>query len=81
VYNIGHPYVISVSDLARMMCNHLGIDYKSHVNEIDQPPQMTLMKNPYVEKQLRFTKITPLVDIEDGVNRVLRKTKERLGVG
>jgi nucleoside-diphosphate-sugar epimerase len=80
VVNIGHPHVISISDLAEMIRSRLGAS-KDLVRLKRLPNQMTLIKRPTLDRMSTILGVTPKVSLEDGVERVCRTTLERIGRG
>jgi nucleoside-diphosphate-sugar epimerase len=68
--NVGHPTVVSMVDLARLMVLELGAD-PSLVQERPLPPRMTLVKRPVLTRQRDLLGTEPAVSLEEGVRRVL----------
>ncbi len=78
IVNIAHPDIIETKWIAYKMCDMLGLDYEEYVIEEDLPDKMTLTKYPDTRKQTALTGITPLVDIDKGIELVINKVKQRL---
>lgn len=76
--NVGNYKTQSMSEIANIMCSSLGIKYSEFVVEEDLPEKMTYDKTPDLSRQYYLTGYTPLIDIEDGINRVLTIAKKRL---
>ena len=68
IINIGHPEVIKTKDLALLVCKKLNVEYKDYIVEIDQPPQMTLNKEPDLSKQDILLNFKPTINIHEGIN-------------
>jgi nucleoside-diphosphate-sugar epimerase len=73
ILNIAHPRVIEMEFLARRFCEIYGRDYRTYVEEIELPPQMTLEKIPDVKRQEELLAFTPKIDIEEGIERVAER--------
>ena len=54
------------------MCKLLGLCYEQYVEETELPPKMTLTKIPDIEKQTKLTGVIPEIDIEKGIELVLK---------
>jgi len=80
VINIGHPDVVPVADLAEMIRNQLGAS-KDLIHYRDIPGQMTLNKNPVLNRQRELLGIIPDVTLIEGVQRVCNRIKDRLNTG
>jgi len=78
--NLGHPNVVETEYIAKYMCEKLGVDFKRYVELINLPEQMTLIKIPDLTKQKALLGFEPRISIEEGINRVLTKVKERIGI-
>lgn len=78
VINIASREVVDMDDFAKMICNILNKDYNKLVDVIEQPKQMTLEKIPYVDNMIKLLNYEPQVSLEDGLNRVIEKVKQRL---
>jgi nucleoside-diphosphate-sugar epimerase len=76
--NIGHPKLYGMDEMAHYMCDKLGLNYKDHVTENELPERMTLVKRPFLQRQLLHTKYTPKIDLFKGIDLVLEETKKRL---
>ncbi len=70
--NIGHPDIVDIKWIARRMCEILELNYSDYVIEKELPYRMTLTKIPDIEKQTKLTGIIPEIDIEKGINLVLK---------
>jgi nucleoside-diphosphate-sugar epimerase len=75
IVNIGHEELVNTMNLAKLMCDYLGLDY-SYIIEVDLPEKMTLTKHPDVSKQLMLTGAKPTINITEGVKRVLDYVKQ-----
>lgn len=73
IVNIGSGELIRTESLAAKMCDLLNLKYSEYVNEIDLPGKMTLEKYPDIRKQTELTGIVPLIDVDEGIKRVLKK--------
>lgn len=78
VMNISNPDVISVKDMAQMMCDELGLDYDKYVKETTLPDRMTLVKNPCTKLQQFYAPVTIDYPVERGIRLVLDRVKNRL---
>lgn len=78
VINIGHPNVVDTEYIARYMCEKTGADYKALVDVVTLPQRMTLEKYPDLRRQKELLGFEPKVSIEEGMDKVLRKVRERL---
>lgn len=76
--NLGHPTVVDMEYVAQHMCSILGIDPSEHVCMLPFPDKMTQTKYPDLTKQTILLKFTPKVELKDGIERVVKKVKERL---
>jgi nucleoside-diphosphate-sugar epimerase len=77
VINIGHPEIISISDLAEMI--RVELDAPSElITYTDIPARMTLAKNPILLRQKEILGIEPKVSLTEGVKRVCQSVKQRL---
>lgn len=72
IVNIGHPDIVDIKWIARRMCEILGLNYSNYVTEKELPYRMTLTKIPDIEKQTKLTGLIPEIDIEQGINLVLK---------
>jgi nucleoside-diphosphate-sugar epimerase len=80
VINLGHPSVVDTEYIATYMCERLGVEFKKRVELIDLPSRMTLAKIPDLTKQKTLLGFEPKISIEEGIDRVLAKVKERIGI-
>jgi nucleoside-diphosphate-sugar epimerase len=78
--NIGNPKVVETEYIAQYMCNKLGVDFKKLVELVDLPSKMTLEKYPSLHLQKDLLGFEPKISIEEGIDRVLAKVKNRLGL-
>src|SRR5439155_1730041 len=69
VINVGHPDVRPIEELAELVRAELGAP-EELLRLVDLPPQMTLVKNPSLERQRTILGVEPEVSLEDGVRRV-----------
>ena len=67
--NLGHPDVVPIEALAEMIRDELGAD-PSLVRLTAQPPHMTPVKRPSLERQRRLLGFEPEITLADGVARV-----------
>jgi len=72
IVNIGHPEVVDIKWIAFRMCALLGLHDVDYIIEKDLPYKMTLTKTPDIEKQTKLTGIIPKVNIDEGINLVLK---------
>jgi nucleoside-diphosphate-sugar epimerase len=61
------------------MCGKLGIEFNEHVDLVDLPGRMTLVKIPDLSKQKQLLGFEPKISIEEGMDRVLAKVRQRIG--
>jgi len=80
VINIGHPEIISIADMAEMVRSELGAS-TALINATDLPGRMTLVKRPTLTRQRDILGVSPAVSLQQGVNLVCRRTRERLAAG
>ena len=76
--NIGHPNVVETEFIAKYMCNKLDRDFSKFVDLVNLPDKMTLEKRPDLTLQKELLGFNPSISIEEGMDRVLNKVKERL---
>jgi nucleoside-diphosphate-sugar epimerase len=69
VINIGHPEIVPMIDLAEMIRAELGAD-PSLIRSVPIPPQITLVKNPSLERQRLLLRFEPRMPLREGVRRV-----------
>ena len=77
VINIGHSDVVATEGLALRLADELGAD-QSLIKVIEQPPRMTLIKNPSLQRMERVLGVRPAVDLAEGLQRVAAATHARL---
>ncbi|MEM8794783.1 MAG: NAD(P)-dependent oxidoreductase [Pseudomonadota bacterium] len=77
VINIGHPDLRPIAELAEMMRANLGAPHDLITNE-KIPTQMTLSKNPTLDRMRDLLGIEPAVSLEEGVERVCNVIRTRL---
>lgn len=75
--NIGNPDVVSMLDLAKLMCDKIGIGYDL-IAEEDLPSRMTLCKVPDLTKQRALTGIDDFIGADEGVTRLLTRLRGEL---
>ena len=80
VINIGHPDIVSIADLAHMVCRTLKAD-PGLIQEKDLPDRMTLVKRPVLERQRTILGVVPKVSLEEGVKLVCNRIRERIAAG
>jgi nucleoside-diphosphate-sugar epimerase len=78
--NIGHPEVVPIEDLAERLRDELGAPRELVVLK-DQPPGMTPIKRPLLDRQRQILGVVPEVDLTQGVRRVCRRVRERIARG
>jgi len=78
IVNIGSDEVIAMTDLARMMCDYIGINYNDFVEETDLPERMTLVKVPDITTQIQLTNYINKINLKDGIKMVIDKVKSRI---
>jgi nucleoside-diphosphate-sugar epimerase len=78
IVNIGSDRIVSMSDLARMMCDYLGLNYSDMVNETELPDRMTLVKIPDIRRQIELTNYVNKISLEEGIKLVINKVKSRI---
>ncbi len=78
VINIGHPDVRPIAELAEMIRKELGAS-RDLIEIVRLPERMTLVKNPSLERQQQLLGVVPQVSLEEGVARVCKRVRERLG--
>lgn len=76
--NIGHPQVVQTEYIAQYMCDRLKLDYERQVKLVDLPGRMTLEKIPDLRKQEELLNFEPTISVEQGIDRVLAKVRERV---
>ena len=76
--NIAYPIVVDMTMRAAAMCNRLNLDFDKSVNIIDLPEKMTLQKYPHLVLQDHYLNFNPNIDLNEGIDRVLKKVKERI---
>lgn len=77
VINIGHPDIVLIERLADMVCQRLGAD-PALINRRELPDQMTLIKNPSLDRMRSLLGVEPTVSLEAGVDRVCTRITRRL---
>jgi nucleoside-diphosphate-sugar epimerase len=77
VINIGHPEVVQTTQLAEMIRGHLGAA-QALLQLRDLPAQMTLHKQPRLERQRSLLEFRPSVSLERGVGWVCDRQTARL---
>lgn len=73
IINIGSDEIIKTEDLARMICDRIGVEYSDYVIEKELPDKMTLEKIPSVKKQFKLTGIIPEIDLNTGLALIICK--------
>ncbi len=71
--NVGNPDVYGIDELARMICDKLGINYDDYVTEVPMPGRTSLTKEPDLQKQLAFTGFNKFTSLSTGLDRVIKK--------
>lgn len=77
VINMGNPDIRPIDELAEMIRVACGAS-KDLIQIIDLPSRMTLVKRPTLEKQRDLLGITPKITLEQGVELVCKRIKDRL---
>jgi nucleoside-diphosphate-sugar epimerase len=79
IINIGSPDVRSISELAEIIRRNYGAP-EELVRVVHLPSRMTLSKRPTLERQEKLLGVVPEVGLEEGVERVCRRVRERLSL-
>jgi len=77
--NIGHPHIVPMLELARMIALELDVD-PSLIRETELPPQMTLVKQPTLDRQRELLHVEPWIGLEEGVRRVCAQQRRVLAM-
>ncbi|HSU93360.1 MAG TPA: NAD(P)-dependent oxidoreductase [Gemmatimonadaceae bacterium] len=77
--NIGHPHIVPMLELARMIALELDVD-PSLIRETELPPQMTLVKQPTLDRQRELLHVEPWIGLEEGVRRVCAQQRRLLAL-
>jgi nucleoside-diphosphate-sugar epimerase len=77
VINVGHPDVRPIEELAELIRAELDAQ-EELLRLVGQPPGMTLVKRPALERQRTVLGVEPEVALEDGVRRVCETMRQRL---
>lgn len=77
--NIGHPHIVPMLELARMIALELDVD-PSLIRETELPPQMTLVKQPTLDRQRELLHVEPWIGLEEGVRRVCAQQRRLLAM-
>lgn len=77
VVNVGNPNVISMLDLAILMCDRIGASHDLIVT-VDLPARMTLCKVPDLTLQRELTGIDTFVNVAEGVDRLLARLRREI---
>jgi|TARA_B100000959_G_scaffold262486_1_gene300959 nucleoside-diphosphate-sugar epimerase len=80
VINIGHPGILPIEELAEQIRVELGAP-GSLIEYLPQPDGMTPIKRPILNRQRDVLGISPIVSLEEGVQRVCKKVQERIAAG
>ncbi|MDX2194080.1 MAG: NAD(P)-dependent oxidoreductase [Gemmatimonadales bacterium] len=75
--NIGHPDIVPIADLAERIRARLDAD-PALVTRRSLPDRMTLVKRPTLARQRDLLGIVPAVSLDEGIERVCRRVRERL---
>ena len=67
--NLGHPDIVPMLELAEMIRSCVGAD-PSLIQVRELPPQMTLVKQPTLERQRKLLNFKPRISLAEGVRRV-----------
>jgi nucleoside-diphosphate-sugar epimerase len=77
--NIGHPHIVPMLELARMIALELDVD-PSLIRETELPPQMTPIKQPTLDRQRELLHVEPWIGLEEGVRRVCAQQRRFLAM-
>jgi nucleoside-diphosphate-sugar epimerase len=77
--NIGHPHIVPMLELARMIALELDV-HPSLIRETELPPQMTLIKQPTLDRQRELLHVEPWIGLEEGVRRVCAQQRRLLAM-
>jgi nucleoside-diphosphate-sugar epimerase len=78
VINIGHPAVIETEYIAKYIAQKTGTEFDKLVDLQELPGKMTLEKYPDLKRQKELLGFDPKISIEEGMDRVIKKVKERI---
>lgn len=79
VINIGHPHIVPIAELAEMICARLAAP-RELITVRALPERMTLVKRPTLVRQKEMLGLAPVISLSDGVDRVCRMARQRLGM-
>lgn len=68
--NIGHSEYVMTIDLAKMICMFTSAN-RDLIKIVKQPEKMTLSKRPCLRRQVQLTKYNPVIDVIDGLKRII----------
>jgi nucleoside-diphosphate-sugar epimerase len=71
--NVGNPDIYSISKLAQMICDKLGIDYNEYVKEVPMPERTSHTKELDLTRQAELTGFSNFTSLSEGLDRVLNK--------
>jgi len=80
VINIGHPEVVPIEELARLIREEIGAD-SGLVRVTELPSRMTLVKRPVLDRQRIVLGVEPRVALAEGIRRVCQRVKDRYRAG
>jgi nucleoside-diphosphate-sugar epimerase len=69
VINIGHPEILPMLELAKLICAELDAD-PALIRIVPVPPQITAVKRPTLDRQRSMLRFEPAVSVHQGVARV-----------
>lgn len=75
VINIGHPDIRPIAELAELICSNLSAS-RDLIEVEDIPKQMTLNKNPSLDKMRELLGVHPEVNLEEGVGLVCERIRQ-----
>lgn len=75
--NIGNPNIYSISELARMICNKIGISYDDYVIEEEMPERTSYTREPDLRKQTELTGFNDFTSLSEGLDRVINNLCNR----
>jgi nucleoside-diphosphate-sugar epimerase len=78
IMNVGNPELHSMDVVANKICSKLGLIYADYVIETELPEKMTLTKVSDFAMQKVLTGYECIISLDKGIDRVIKKVKERL---
>lgn len=77
VFNIGHPDIVPIADMAEMVRLELDAP-KELVKVVPFPGQMTAIKQPNLYRMQNILGVKPKVDLKEGISLVCKKIGPRI---